>query len=179
MITEKGPEYYNRVYSSHYCTRRYHHIYTVAARLCEGRVLDMGCGVGDFRNFLPEGTFYEGFDFAETALSSGLRKGDLYEEPLEGYDTYVLLEVLEHVDDLRVLKRIPAGKRVILSVPSFGDPSHLRSYSLVAAIKRFSAHLDFVGEPFFFADHKSEFKPVPLEPAHGRYIILLQGISRF
>lgn len=125
-----GKSYYNKIYASGYNTDRYRHIYKAAAELCEGRVLDCGCGTGRMGKYLKD---YSGFDFASQALlhseTKGLRVCDLY-NPFcyTKADTYLLLEVLEHIDDKRVLANIPKGKLVVFSVPNWLCEGHLRTY---------------------------------------------------
>jgi len=136
-LEEKDADYYRGVFAADPDLSRYAELYQAAALRCSGKVLDMGCGTGELKNFLPLGFDYLGFDFANVAKGCKYEVGDIYTYPLEGYDTYVLLEVLEHVDDLRVLKRIPYGAKVIFSVPSFPDPAHLRVYTMDAMIQRF------------------------------------------
>ena len=87
--------------------------------------------------FLPRDFNYTGFDFSNAAKGDCFHVGNIYEYPLEGYDTYVCLEVLEHVDDIAVLKRIPSGVPVIFSVPSFPDAAHLRTYTMQMMIDRY------------------------------------------
>ena len=42
----------------------------------------------------------------------------------------ICFEVLEHIqDDLGVLNRIPRGTKLLLSVPNFDDPYHVRYFS--------------------------------------------------
>ena len=134
---EKGAEYYNAIYSTGYDTSRYNEIYMMVASMCKGKTLDMGCGTGDLRMFLPRDFNYTGFDFSNAAKGDCFHVGNIYEYPLEGYDTYVCLEVLEHVDDIAVLKRIPSGVPVIFSVPSFPDAAHLRTYTMQMMIDRY------------------------------------------
>lgn len=138
---EKNADYYSRIYAKPYDVTRYQELYKTAAEYCKGKVLDMACGTQGLKQHLAPLCEYDGFDFAEI---EGVRKGDIYKEPLEGYDTYVLLEVLEHIDDLTVIERIPAGKEVIFSVPTFDDAAHLRLYSNELMIQsRFCTMLDF------------------------------------
>jgi len=134
---EKGAEYYRKVFSAFPDMSRYSYIYECVAELCYGKVLDMGCGKGELLKHLPFQCEYKGFDFADVAKGECYEVGDIYNYPLEGYDTYVCLEVLEHVDDLRVLKRIPFASKVIFSVPSFPDPAHIRTYTLDSMVQRF------------------------------------------
>ena len=41
----------------------------------------------------------------------------------------ILLEVLEHIsNDLFILGNLLSGTKVVFSVPTFGDPSHVRKF---------------------------------------------------
>lgn len=104
------------------------------------RVVELGCGTGRFaRALLERGvTSYIGLDFApghiaeaqRYAPEADFRLADIRTDPLPAAETYVLLEVLEHLDDdLAVLGRIPLGARVVLSVPSFHSASHVRFFA--------------------------------------------------
>ena len=137
---EKGADYYGAIYAAGYDTSRYDAIYKQVAAMCKGRIIDMGCGTGDLRKFLNYDMDYTGFDFACPCKADCFHVGNIYDYPLEGFDTYVCLEVLEHVDDIRVIKRIPSGADVIFSVPSFPDNSHLRTYTLDMMIDRYRDH---------------------------------------
>lgn len=134
-IEEKGADYYREVFAVSPDMSRYAELYQAVAGRCVGRILDMGCGTGELRKHYVGD--YHGFDFAGVAVGNEFAVGDIYTYSLEGYDTYVLLEVLEHVDDLLVMKRLPYGARVVFSVPSFPDPAHMRTYTMESMIDRF------------------------------------------
>ena len=140
---EKGATYYDAIYKVQDNFSRYTDIYKKAGGWITGKVLDLGCGRADLRHYTAD---YHGFDFSAEAISKAqgahVWVGDLYKEPLEGYDTYTALEVLEHIDDLKLVQRIPHGKQFIFSVPSFGDPAHLRTYDAKLVKSRFGAFLD-------------------------------------
>jgi hypothetical protein len=81
---------------------------------------------------------YSGFDFAENTISTSrfkgldVWKGDVYDP--SSYDSsaplYTLIEVIEHIDgDMKVIEGLPAGKDLVITVPSFDDPGHVRTYS--------------------------------------------------
>ena len=59
-------------------------------------------------------------------------------------NTYVTLEVLEHIeDDLGLLERIPKNSFTIISVPSFDSASHLRHFPTEgSALERYCQVLD-------------------------------------
>ena len=142
--TEQKPEYYNELFSNSSDMSRYYHIYNQIGKMELGRVLDVGCGTAVLQNFIPD---YHGFDFSKKAVeiahNPNVWVGDAYEAKNYGnYDTYVLTEVLEHLDDYKVLKNIPKSKQVIFSVPSFEDESHLRVYTEQLIRSRYKDILD-------------------------------------
>jgi 2-polyprenyl-3-methyl-5-hydroxy-6-metoxy-1,4-benzoquinol methylase len=141
---EKTAEYYSDIYRRGYDTGGYRPLYRLVMQLLQRfpspRILELGCGIGDLgRMIIEEGYPYRGFDFSREAVDQCLRScpkgnfrvGDVYNpedyRPLE-YNVLVALEVLEHVDDLKVLENIPPGVRLIASVPDYYDVSHLRLY---------------------------------------------------
>lgn len=98
----------------------------------KSRVLDVGCGVGEFSANLPPGTDFTGIDFNATAIEEGRSKGrNLICETVQShlgsnassYDFVCSFQVMEHVSDpLPVLKAMvdllrPSGTLVI-SVPN-------------------------------------------------------------
>jgi SAM-dependent methyltransferase len=149
MITtphdEKGHQYYDSIYARGYATSGYYPLYGQIIKIMEKdgvphRVLEIGCGVGDLGKLIIERRHqYRGFDFSPVAVECCLalcpqcdfRVGDAYNPANylpHDYDTAVALEVLEHVDDLRIIGNIPIGVRLIASVPDYDDVAHLRLY---------------------------------------------------
>lgn len=115
---------------------------------------------------------YRGIDFSDVAVRHGWARvegvidamsddaaaqmswdfafctGDLREwQPPENlYNTvFVCLETLEHLDDdLSLIERIPAGRRLILSVPTFNSAAHVRWFpSLGMVWSRYEGLLRF------------------------------------
>ena len=149
MITtphdEKGHQYYDSIYARGYATHGYYPLYDQIIKIIEKdglphRVLEIGCGVGDLGKLILErGHQYRGFDFSPVAVEccqalcpqADFRVGDAYNPASylpHDYDTAVALEVLEHLDDLRMIENIPLGVRLIASVPDYDDVAHLRLY---------------------------------------------------
>jgi trans-aconitate methyltransferase len=141
---EKSSNYYDAIYASGYNTRRYYPLYQFVLELIQKTdspsVLEIGCGVGDLGKLIVESSIpYRGFDFSEEAVRCARRLcpeadfsvGDAYAPEAfapSDYSVAVALEVLEHVDDLKVLTNLPTGVRLIASVPDYDDDAHLRIY---------------------------------------------------
>jgi 2-polyprenyl-3-methyl-5-hydroxy-6-metoxy-1,4-benzoquinol methylase len=141
---EKTADYYSDIYKRGYNTAGYLPLYKAVMQMigrCRNpRVLELGCGIGDLGRMIIEAGYpYRGFDFSPEAIGQCrracpqgcFRVGNVYNRddflPYD-YNLVVALEVLEHVDDLRVMAMIPAGARVIASVPDYDDVAHLRLY---------------------------------------------------
>lgn len=151
-MDEKGKEYYDEMYKRGYDTTRYQLLYKDIAEKCGSEpTLDIGCGTGDLFRFIDR---LAGFDISSEGINQAKEKlgevlsyeaehtkkrmideriwqGDIYEEEIEsGYENYLLIEVLEHLkDDKKIIGKIPKGKKIIFTVPSFKDPSHVRTFN--------------------------------------------------
>ena len=118
---EKGAAYYEAMDD---VEPRYHWIYRGVGAIIAGQtMLDIGCGQGNLSAYIQK---YDGFDMIKNPYCVA----DIYTHDYGDYDVYVLLEVLEHlIRDIEVLQKIPVGKHVVFSVPSFYCPSHIRVYN--------------------------------------------------
>ena len=115
-------------------------------------ILDVGCGCGTFAEAMYYTWEYRGFDFSEEAIKKALQRnvmipsgdnpynfwvGDCFDHtnylPLD-YNVIVCGQVLEHVDDLRLLRMFPREVRIICTVPMFDDPAHVRYYESLADV---------------------------------------------
>ena len=122
-------------------------VYEAAATFLPGLpVVDLGCGTGRFAELIFErmgSDSYYGYDFAPAVIAEASRycshDGFTFEvadlrvwehgPDLPDVCCYVLLEVLEHLDDDRdILERIQPGLPVVLSVPNFWSESHVRRF---------------------------------------------------
>jgi len=107
------------------------------------KILEVGCGVGQFANMLFDQGFtnYTGFDFSEEAVKWAKQTNapyadrfftaDAFETELitKQYDLVICFEVLEHLwKDLELLERIPSGTPLLLSLPNFDDPYHVQHH---------------------------------------------------
>jgi hypothetical protein len=140
---ERDSNYYNNLYKKSADVSRYEKIYRKVGSWAKGKVLDIGCGTAQLAGYIGD---YNGFDFSTEALSKAktnkVWEGNAYTENYDDYDTYIALEVLEHMDDTKVIKRIPKGKIVIFSVPSFPDSGHIRTYTEAMVRDRYSKLID-------------------------------------
>lgn len=118
---EKDAAYYEKLNDTE---PRYTHLYREVGRIVGPRtMLDIGCGQGKLREHIWR---YDGFDMVKNPY----RIANIYTHDYGDYDVYVLLEVLEHLlKDIQILERIPKGKEVVFSVPSFDAPSHVRMFT--------------------------------------------------
>ncbi len=107
-------------------------------------ILEIGCGAGQFANMLFDNGFtnYTGFDYAAEGVklakgnnpehSSQFFVADAFQTELmeREYGLVICFEVLEHVqNDIELLHRIRSGTKVLLSVPNFDDPYHVRYFN--------------------------------------------------
>ena len=122
-------------------------------------VIDVGCGTGRFAELLRRKghTQYLGVDFAPDVVAEAARYAPAFwfeVADIREWDhhaghpdvcCYVLLEVLEHLDDDRdAIQRIPPGCPVVFSVPNFWSESHVRRYAQPRDVfERFGDLLEF------------------------------------
>ncbi|MEE8576082.1 MAG: class I SAM-dependent methyltransferase [candidate division Zixibacteria bacterium] len=141
---EQAAGYYDKIYATGYNTSRFYSLYQEVIGMLETvekpNVLELGCGVGDLARLIIErGHTYRGFDFSEEAVKQSQSfcsdgkffVGNVYNaedfKPAD-YNIVIALEVLEHVDDLKVMANLPPDVQLIASVPDYDDVAHLRLY---------------------------------------------------
>ncbi|MEW6013869.1 MAG: SEC-C metal-binding domain-containing protein [Candidatus Zixiibacteriota bacterium] len=185
---EKASGYYDEIYARGYNTGGYYPLYRQVLRMVnqipEPRVLEIGCGVGDLAKILIENDIpYRGFDFSEKAVecaknlcpTGNFIVGDAYERSCyhpEDYNIAIALEVLEHLDDFRVIENIPEGVELIASVPNYYDTAHLRLYQDPQRdiIERF--------RPYLKVSHVGILSPDKLVTSQSKVIYLFQGTRK-
>lgn len=163
---EKDAAYYEKLNDTE---PRYDHLYEAVGKIIEyDRMLDIGCGQGSLSVYIKN---YSGFD----VVPNPYQRGDIYTHALGDYDAYVLLEVLEHLTkDIDVVKRIPVGKKIVFSVPSFDDPGHVRVYTKESVIWRYRDLIKISKITRFNFDDKNR-KWKTDHPATLSYISLCEG----
>ena len=121
-----------------------------------GRVLDIGCGVGDFLHSMEElGWQVEGIEPSEeaTTIAKKRTKARVYTPEEIGqlndehYDLITMWHVLEHVDDLKTeikqLERLlKKGGRLVLALPNFRsyDAQYYKNYWAAYDVPRHLNH---------------------------------------
>lgn len=106
-------------------------------------ILEIACGAGQFAGMLFDCGFrnYTGFDYAAEGVALAKKNNpeyagrffvaDAFQTGLlqKKYDLVICFEALEHIqNDIGLLQRICPGTRMLLSVPNFDDPYHVRYF---------------------------------------------------
>ena len=188
MGTEQRPEFYNvnmkRVVEP-LETSPWLDVYKAAASLLpepsNAVIADIGCGTGRFARLIANKgyTNYWGFDFSDVRIREAKRYvpefqfsvGSIFDpqimDKLKDYNTFVLLEIVEHVSqDEALFSIIPSGGTVIFSVPNFDSEAHVRHFiSPDEVIERYKMVIDFnIGTHVIIPRKRS-----------GRFIYLFRG----
>ena len=155
----------------------YQHLWQCTAALVPSgsSVVELGCGTGRLASLLvSHARSYLGLDFSSRCIAAARRfvpaarfvVADLRTDPIPDAEVYVANEVLEHLDDdLALLRRLPVGALVVLSVPSFDSASHVRHFPRRGqAAQRYARALTV--ETVDYVPHGTR----------GRYFHLLRGV---
>jgi 2-polyprenyl-3-methyl-5-hydroxy-6-metoxy-1,4-benzoquinol methylase len=142
-VTTHG-HYKNSFYFVHWTQ-----VIVLLRKISSPEILEIGCGTGQLAEYLrDEGyTKYFGFDFSSEAIAlanerSGIKfmQGDALDSSLYKklhFNTVICLEVLEHIkQDIKIIKNLSRGTRIIFSVPNFDAPSHVRWFNSEREIKK-------------------------------------------
>lgn len=143
----------NNMYNDHYQQSVYYPIWekalTLIQEITNPNLIEIGCGVGQFANLLFDHNLlhYNGIDYSKEAIKLAKANNnrfidkftvdDAYQSQIfcEQYNTVILFEVLEHLDDdLFILNKIAEGSTVLFSVPNFDSESHVRFFESEAEI---------------------------------------------
>ena len=140
-------------------------------------VVELGCGTGRLAALIaPRMRSYVGLDFSARRLEEArryapgldFRLADLRTDPIPPAGLYVANEVLEHLtDDLGLLRRLPSGSQVVLSVPSFDSEAHIRCFQVWGEARaRYAPLLDI--------DHADQVG----HGRAGRFFHVIRGLVR-
>ena len=115
------------------------------------RVLEVGCGTGQFAELLASRGVrdYRGFDFSAEAVRQARERLPRWAERIAVADAadpaayadangrlIICMETLEHLaDDRSVVALWPAGVRVVLTVPTFYAHGHVRVFRSARAVR--------------------------------------------
>lgn len=138
------------------------------------KVLDVGCGYGLYVDYLnKQGIEATGLDFVDEFIKFAKEtkkgtfiKGEAEKLPFQDnfFDTIILFDILEHGDDIKILKEAKrvSEKAILVIVPKkvdyqleqsgvifrhYLDKSHLREYEredIIALAKRVDVRLDYI-----------------------------------
>ncbi|MCK4818128.1 methyltransferase domain-containing protein, partial [bacterium] len=151
---EKNPNFYDELFSSGGWQNEYHKHYTESIyysawsralewikQIPNPKIIEVGCGPGQLANMFFDNEIcdYRGIDFSAVAIEMAKENNKMHPDVFmvdnaynseifsSDYNTVVLLEVLEHIDnDLLVLNKIRKNAHVIFSVPNYYSYSHMR-----------------------------------------------------
>lgn len=96
------------------------------------KVLDVGCGIGEFASFLPPGADFLGFELSSTSveiaqsLARNVQKVDINFAPkylINNFDCVTCFQVLEHVEDIQtffksLVSLCKPGGLIVIAVPN-------------------------------------------------------------
>jgi len=145
MGVEKSSGHYSDIYKTSeeykkpYCESLYYDMWKKVIALIPDKmpIIELGCGVGQFAQMCKDkGKDYVfGCDFSEEAIKMCKEKelpcgvSDITKAQFKFDGCYVALEVFEHINnDFKVIENIGSGKDIIISLPDFDYPSHVRFF---------------------------------------------------
>lgn len=155
----KQADYYDNVFSTDYAGDKgaFENVHNAMLKRYQGgKLLDIGCGTGNFLKKLKDsGVIGDGLDFSKVGINKTKEKCPesklfvteaLRYEDYKNYEVFSMSEFLEHIDDDRgLLRKLPKGSQIIVSVPTFDWVSHVRFFPSEQSITdRYGDLLDIV-----------------------------------
>jgi len=146
---ERSKSYYDQKYEKEYHIENYYPIFDkvmdfISTESKETPILDIGCGIGECARRLKESGYqsYLGFDLSESAIREAKKRVPEWENNFQIHNVYemndlsfpykiaIAIEVLEHIQDLKLLKILKPGTIIIGSIPNYwsSNNEHLRVY---------------------------------------------------
>jgi SAM-dependent methyltransferase len=167
MGSEKDKKYYNDHYRSFgkwskLRGKPWYSLWVLASRWVKenkfSSVVDVGCGIGPVARLMPAGVRYTGYDFSKVAIERAKKESvgacvteflvrdvaDFDGSEFVDVDAAIFCEILEHLeDDLALLRTVPAGLPVFITLPDFDSPAHVRFFkSCDEAVSRYGQVID-------------------------------------
>jgi 2-polyprenyl-3-methyl-5-hydroxy-6-metoxy-1,4-benzoquinol methylase len=155
---------YNKIYDTeeeykqNYLQSQYFPIWEQLTKFLtsEDRILEIGCGTGQFAHYLEDLGFtdYRGFDSSDRAIQIAKERcsqiffvGDAYNYSnyRSYYNTIIITEILEHLeDDEMIFTNIKKGTKFLFSLPTFKCKGHLRSFpNRKSIVERYGTFISF------------------------------------
>lgn len=164
---QQTKDYYNKIYSKPYPVEKYDEVYQIVCTFLEqfsnkdSLIMDIGCGAGGLATFIKDNGYknYYGFDYSQNAINQSKKRIPEWKDRFFVHDCYKLnkldinfkigiaIEVLEHLEDLKILNQFKPSQLFIGSVPNYwaANNAHLRIYPSKFFIwKRYRKKLSFL-----------------------------------
>ena len=147
---QQTKNYYNKIYSKPYPVEKYNEVYKIVCTFLEkfsnkdSLIMDIGCGAGGLAALIKDNGYknYYGFDYSQNAINQSKKRIPEWEDRFFIHDCYKLskldinfeigiaTEVLEHLEDLKILNQLKPSQLFIGSVPNYwaANNAHLRIY---------------------------------------------------
>lgn len=148
-------------------------------------VLDIGCGPGQFADFLNDSIKninFTGLDFSSVAIDYALKTVQnftficdnalTFDFKKINYDVVVITEFLEHIEqDLQVLSNLNSGVLILATLPNMDSEGHVRflSKDFDTAKEEIMNHYGNICEIMHIKHY-----PYELNPTNGDYLIKMK-----
>lgn len=182
-----GPDFYRQFerFAWYYRSGKWEHEFACRHIAAGARVLDVGCGAGDFLAVArARGAKAEGIDFNSGAVATASRRGlkastvplaEMAEMRAAEFDVVTALQVLEHIPDPRpfldgCFRLLRPGGKLIVAVPD-ADGWLRRSGSVLELPPHHATHWNPAALQALTALYPAELLALetePLDPMHAR-----------
>lgn len=112
-------------------------------------IIDIGCGTGQFANMIFDIGFsnYMGIDCSRKNINIAKKNNPNFNDNFKCVDTFLeyisnknyeiatLFNIMEHIqEDVEVLECIKTGTKILLTVPTFPNPNHVRYFNNIEEV---------------------------------------------